>query len=446
MRQTKAIIQTRSNTLVLGCAGTVIPASVKKIGDRAFATSRLASIVIPEGVTSIGQSAFAYNGYLSSVSISKSVKAIVSNTFYNCPQLTSIEVDEDNEVYDSRNGCNAIIETATNTLIKGCLSTIIPDGIIKIGDYAFNNIFGLESVLIPESVSEIGNRAFSACGITSITIPGGVTRIGDGAFSFCGALTSIIIPKNVTEIGDEAFEYCRGLTEVTLPKCFKGREKDIFANCDKLKTVNYKNIASAKLEKQAKQAKRIKSFKAYVDLGLPSGTKWATCNIGARKPHEAGCFFAWGETDTKDEYSLSTYFDQKYEFFDTQNNPCLSGTKYDAATVLWGKKWMMPTYEQAEELYKHCTWEWTDNYENSDVAGCICTGPNGNRIFFPASGLMMGKKHAYIACGNFWTGSLFRFNNVDWANFIDFNRNGTAYQYVSRDHRYWGRNVRPVRK
>ena len=438
-----AIIQTRNNTLVLGCVGTVIPTSVKKIGDNAFRTSRLASIVIPEGVTSIGQRAFAFNSYLSSVSIPKSVKAIGTNAFYYCPQLTSIEVDEDNEVYDSRNSCNAIIETATNTLIRGCLSTTIPDGITMIGDDAFNRIDGLGTVIIPESVSEIGNNAFASCGITSITIPGGVTRIGNGAFWSCENLTSIIIPKNVTEIGNGAFGYCRELTEITLPKRFKGKEKELFANCDKLKNVKYKNIASAKLEKQAK---RIKSFKAYVDLGLPSGTKWATCNIGARKPHETGCFFAWGETNVKDEYSLNTYFDQKYELFDTENNSCISGTKYDAATILWGKKWMMPTCEQAEELYKHCTWEWTDNYESSNVAGCICTGPNGNHIFFPANGLMMGKQQAYVNYGNFWTGSLFRFNNIDWANFIDFNRNGMAHQYVSRDHRYWGRSVRPVRK
>lgn len=107
---------------------------------------------------------------------------------------------------------------------------------------------------------------------------------------------------------------------------------------------------------------------------------------------------------------------------------------------------MMPTYEQAVELYEQCTWEWTDNYKSSNVAGCICIGPNGKHIFFPAGGLMMGKQHAYKDYGNFWTGSLYRFNNIDWANFIDINRNGTTLNYVSRDHRYWGRNVRPVRK
>lgn len=181
-----------------------------------------------------------------------------------------------------------------------------------------------------------------------------------------------------------------------------------------------------------------------VDLGL--SVKWASCNIGAKNVYEVGYYLAWGETEEKDEYSLSTYFDKSYKIFNTLSKKCLSGTGYDAATVLWGEEWMMPTYEQATELYAHCTWEWTDNYEGSNVAGCICTGPNGNHIFFPAGGLMMNTSLQYTDCGNFWTGSLYRYNNVDWANFIDINRTGTALNYVSRDHRYWGRNVRPVRK
>lgn len=430
-----AVIQTRSNTLVLGCAGTVIPTSVKKIGDDAFRTSRLASIVIPEGVTSIGQSAFAFNSYLSSVSIPKSIKAIASDAFYYCPQLTSIEVDEDNEVYDSRNGCNAIIETATNTLIKGCRLTVIPDGVTMIGDNAFYSS-GLTTVVIPGSVSEIGYNAFSNCNLASVTIPIGVKIIGERAFSG-NTITSIIIPESVTEIGKEAFAYCRELTTATLPKKIKGSATNIFNNCDKLTKIRYKNIN--KIKKTSKD-------REYVDLGLPSGTLWAAQNLGAKNPYETGYYFAWGETKKKSTYSLKTYFDKRYEKFDTNSNPYLSGTEYDAATALWGEGWMMPTYEQANELYKYCTWEWTDNYNGSNVAGCICTGPNGKHIFFPSGGLMMDKKHAYTDYGNYWVGSLYRFNNIDWANFIDFNKNGPTQKYVSRDHRYWGRSVRPVRK
>ena len=236
-----AIIRTRTNTIVLGCSNTVIPRSVKKIGDDAFSTCRLNSIVIPENVISIGKGAFSWSN-LSSIYIPKNVKNISAGTFYCCSELMSIAVDEDNETYDSRNNCNAIIETATNTLLKGCSSTIIPDGITKIGDNAFSYAYRLDTIVIPESVLEIGVNAFANCSnLTSITIPSGVTKIGAQAFFSCDGLTSIVIPKSVTEIGNNAFSYCSELTTVTLPKRFKGKEKEIFANCEKLKKIRFKN-------------------------------------------------------------------------------------------------------------------------------------------------------------------------------------------------------------
>ena len=235
-----AIIETRSNTLVLGCSNTVIPTSVVKIGDRAFSTCRIESIAIPGNIVSIGNDAFAFSA-LSSIYIPQSVRKIHTTSFSFCSQLTSIVVDENNEFYDSRDNCNAIIETATNTLIRGCSSTIIPNGITKIGDYAFNYISELDSIVLPKSVTEIGARAFYDCyNLSSITIPKSVTKIGDWAFDFCNKLTSITIPKSVTEIGDNAFGYCNELTTATLPKRFKGRENEIFGNCDNLKKIRYK--------------------------------------------------------------------------------------------------------------------------------------------------------------------------------------------------------------
>ena len=235
-----AIIETRSNTLVLGCPNTIIPASVVKIGDRAFSTCLMESIAIPENIVSIGSDAFAFST-LSSIYIPQSVRKIHNDAFSYCSQLSSIIVDENNEYYDSRDNCNAIIETATNTLIRGCSSTIIPKGITKIGDYAFNDISELDTIVIPKSVTEIGANAFYSCdNLSSITIPKSVTRIGTDAFIFCNKLTSITIPKSVTEIGDNAFEYCRELTTATLPKRFKGKENEIFGNCDNLKKIRYK--------------------------------------------------------------------------------------------------------------------------------------------------------------------------------------------------------------
>jgi hypothetical protein len=104
-------------------------------------------------------------------------------------------VAEGNPTFDSREGCNAIIETKSNTLICGCKSTIIPESVTKIGNDAFNSCCSLESITIPESVEEIGECAFYNCeSLMSITLPESVTKIDDCAFDDCSALTAIYVP------------------------------------------------------------------------------------------------------------------------------------------------------------------------------------------------------------------------------------------------------------
>ena len=123
------------------------------------------------------------------------------NAFEGCTGLTNIVVDAGNSVYDSREGCNAIIETATNTLVAGCKNTIIPNSVTSIGSNAFENCRRLTSVTIPNSVTSIGNSAFEGCtGLTSVTIPNSVTSIGRSAFYGCSGLTSVTIPNSVTTI------------------------------------------------------------------------------------------------------------------------------------------------------------------------------------------------------------------------------------------------------
>ena len=131
----------------------------------------LTSIVIPNSVTEIGQEAFA-----------------------KCPGLTSIVVESSNPKFDSRNNCNAIIETASNTLIAGCKNTTIPNSVTAIGDFAFQGCDGLTSIVIPNSVTVIGWYAFESCdGLTSIVIPNSVTEIGYAAFDWCTELSSIVV-------------------------------------------------------------------------------------------------------------------------------------------------------------------------------------------------------------------------------------------------------------
>ena len=197
----------------------VIPASVTSIGDGAFYfCNHLVSVEIPNSVTSIGKEAFLGCRNLTSVEIPNSVTSIGNCAFDHCSGLTSITVEKGNAKYDSRDNCNAIIETNTNRLILGCKNTVIPNSVTSIGNHAFYNCEALTSVEIPNSVTSIGNNAFCNCrSLTSVEIPNSVTSIGDQAFLGCKALTSVTIGNSVTSVGGFAFA-CKNIASIT----FKG--------------------------------------------------------------------------------------------------------------------------------------------------------------------------------------------------------------------------------
>lgn len=171
-----------------------IPNGVTSIGELAFSCCyELTEIVIPNSVTSIGYRAFEICTSLKSILIPINVTEIEKNAFVGCKGLTSIIVAEGNPMYDSRENCNAIIETATNTLIQGCSQTIIP-----------------------ESVTEIGEEAFAICdSLTSIVISDNVTSIGAEAFRNCESLKSVTIPASIKSIGSMAFDWCKNLADIT---------------------------------------------------------------------------------------------------------------------------------------------------------------------------------------------------------------------------------------
>ena len=182
----------------------------------------LVSVSFPEIVTTIEASNFDGCTNLYAVSIPSSVNDIRlpnSNVglFKNSGDISFIVVDEDNQTYDSRNFCNAIIETSSNILIVGGKDTIIPNTVVSIGDGAFYGRTGLTSIMIPDSVTSIGRNAFSHCsGLTNITIPNSVTSIDNSAFTDCTGLTSITIGNGITSIGNNAFNSCTSLTSITV--------------------------------------------------------------------------------------------------------------------------------------------------------------------------------------------------------------------------------------
>ena len=234
-----AIIETADNTLFAGCKNTMIPNSVTSIGERAFeGCDGLISIVIPNSVTSIGNKAFYSCEGLTSINIPNSVTAIGNGVFKNCNELACLVVESGNPRYDSRNNCNAIIETADNTLIVGCKNTVIPNSVTSIGGWAFSYCFSLTSINIPNSVTAIGNGAFEGCiGLTSVDISNSVTSIGRYAFCNCQGLTSINIPNSVTSIGNYAFFWCTGLTSIVIPNSVTSIGNEAFKNCWRLTDV-----------------------------------------------------------------------------------------------------------------------------------------------------------------------------------------------------------------
>ncbi len=219
-----------------GCynlTSVTIPNGVMSIEYEAFYDCyNLTSVTIPKSVEYIGEGAFSYCSGLTSVTIPKSVEYISEGAFSYCSGLASIVLEEGNEYYDSRNNCNAIIDTESNTLITGCKNTSIPNGVTSIGFFAFLGCTDLTAITIPNGVTSIEVGAFGNCySLTSITIPNSVTSIRGEAFGNCYSLTSITIPSSVTSIGN-SFYGCNSLQSVKmLSSTPPAAAEDIFIDC-----------------------------------------------------------------------------------------------------------------------------------------------------------------------------------------------------------------------
>ena len=282
--------------------------TVTGIGRQAFVECHfLPAVTIPNTVTSIGGGAFDQCRSLTSIVIPSSVIDIKGNPFLFCTSLASIVVESGNPAYDSRDNCNAIINSTTNELMVGCMSTVIPNTVTSIYSEAFYGCGGLQSIIIPKSVTHIEEnpyktRPFMVCqnlseiaveegnpvydsrdncnaiiktatnellvGSNSTVIPSSVTAIGFGAFNCRIGINTISIPEAVARIDSFAFSSCDGLYSITIPEGVKFIGQDAFARLKNLKKVKSKIKEPFAIDKTA--------FEGLPDnaaLFVPAGTK-----------------------------------------------------------------------------------------------------------------------------------------------------------------------------
>lgn len=252
----------------------IIPESVTDIGRYAFyGCVNLEKVELKEGLKTIGGDTFSRCVRLKEIRIPKSVEEIDCGSFYRCSNLDKIVVEEGNAVYDSRDNCNAIIETASNKLIRGGGLTVIPDSVTSIGYYAFCGCSNLNKIDIPDSVTEIEWEAFNGCrNLTEIKLPSKIKTISNGMFYECYKLSSIQIPDGVENISDKAFKFCGGMNEIKIPDSVTSIGKAAFSGCSILETIELSSNITSIESLQFEYCTKLKSIE------IPNGVT----NIGHR--------------------------------------------------------------------------------------------------------------------------------------------------------------------
>lgn len=201
-----------------------------------FDESGITSIIIPSNITEIN--GFIGCSELKSVDIPKTVIKIGELAFNGCSKLEKISVESTNQIYDSRENCNAIVETKTNKIVVGCKNTKIPESVNTIGICAFYGCSELTELYIPDNIHTIGRQAFFGCtGLTNLELPESVISIGMNAFNACENIISITLPKSIEDI-TSAFPNCTNLKSIDIPENITNIS-DAFTGCSSLSSVTF---------------------------------------------------------------------------------------------------------------------------------------------------------------------------------------------------------------
>lgn len=208
---------------------------VTAIGMYAFDNPETTSVILPEGLETIKENAFGTCRITGTIHIPKTVREIDGWNYIGHASIDGFKVDEENPTYDSRYGCNAIIETATNTIVATCKNTVIPHDVTGIGPYAFA-LWPEDRFVIPDHITTLGDGAFYTGRFSTIHIPDGITEIGPYCFFYCANMQSVKLPKGLTRIEEKAFGVC-GLQEVVIPDNVTFIGAEAFTNSKSLQTV-----------------------------------------------------------------------------------------------------------------------------------------------------------------------------------------------------------------
>ncbi|MBQ8860582.1 MAG: leucine-rich repeat protein [Ruminococcus sp.] len=217
----------------------VVLEGITELMDNAFTRcSSLKEVTLPDSLKKIYNYTFFECKNLKSVTIPKNVELIGIGLFYRCDALEELRVDEDNPVFDSRDNCNAIIHTETNSLRVGIRTTTFPESVTAIGGAAFAGVSGLTQVVIPDTVTEIYGRVFTECkDLKRVFLSSNAKTVVENMFDRCDNLEYVLIPEGVETISVYAFAGCTKLDNVTIPKSVKNIYQSAFSGCTSLKSI-----------------------------------------------------------------------------------------------------------------------------------------------------------------------------------------------------------------
>lgn len=392
-----------------------LPSTLKKIGNSAFAGTLITYMNIPNNVEVIGDGAFSGCSYLKTVLLSDNLKTIgksafsgckISNSYFTMPANVTSVGDYAFSGWEVGNmTLNDKLETIGHGAFSGVKGTInIPNSVKSIGALAFEGSF--TKVVIGTGLKKMTSTAFAPRGAGSFYVNLGVPIDLDGIYSVFAedniqARWTLYVPKGAKDAYSKK-------------SCWKGFKEII----EDVSLVSGNGMPENSGGQETSSLTGEVQGHTWVNLGLPSGTKWAVCNVGANKRSEKGKFYLFGALDTETEYRSPAMSISK-----SGTNVSIAGnSQYDVATYLWGNKWVMPSYKQYDELFENCSFKWTK--EDGTYGWLLTSKKNKQTLFLPVGGYYDGDYYLNAkyklndsSMGYYWTCDicyLFKGSGKDW--------------------------------